>query len=254
MENEVRPLVESEYFEELCEKHQVLLHKFYIEGKTLDQIAKDFDEPKVEVRSEFTEAVTKLVAIERRHKNPEPEKPQAKVEAEQPIYDIVIKESEINLIKKDADKVIINANAEIHLVQLLKLQGLIEEALTYCKERLAEKASELDPDFKAIVSDTLKIMYRAYGSKYALDESDSDQVPEELISKTPVLNAEKVQAYCEEHKIDFEQFVDFQRSLDTKALDSYMKKNTTLPVGIKTIERKKQLSISLKKGKDVAEQ
>lgn len=246
MEQEIIRLIESDLFSGLTDKQQVVLHKLYIEKKDISEIASDFDEDVLDTRMDVTKAVEELKRLDSKSKQ-EPKVTPAVKEPEQPIFEIVVKESQLNLIKQESDKIIINNNAEIHLMRLLELQKLVEDTLAYCKERLAAKAAEIDPDFKAVVSDNLKIMYRAYGSKYGLDESQIDSVPRELLTETMIMNADKVREYCIENDINFEQFLDSQYSLDTKALDKYMKKNTTLPLGIIEIDRKKQLSITLKK-------
>jgi len=245
MEQEIEKLIDSDLFKQLDEKSQCILHQFYIEKKTIDEIAKDFDEPKTDIRATFTKATAELITL---HKRSTSDKEPITPKTEQPIFEIIVKESQLNLIRQDADKIIINNNAEIHLLKLLELQKLVEDTLAYCKERLAEKAAELDPDFKAIVSDSLKIMYRAYGSKYGIDESQIDQVPEELLIPTRTINADKVMQYLQTQPgVDPNKFLDTSYSLDTKALDKYMKNHPTLPVGIKEYDRKKQLSITLKK-------
>ena len=129
----------------------------------------------------------------------------------------------LNDLVSQADKILISAEAEKVLEQLLKLQTQVEEAVKMAKDKIEKKALELNPDFKSIQGDRVKIFYRAYGAKYRIDPNNSVYLPTHFykVSKRYDVIAEEV--------------------------DKWVEENGGLPLGINEIDRPKSLSISLKK-------
>lgn len=135
---------------------------------------------------------------------------------------ITINTEEIAKLVEKSGEVFLSNEGEEHLVNLLTAHKQLTDAIVEAKEKIAEEAAKISPNFKSITSDRLKISYRTYGAKFKLDESFADQVPKELIQKrvSYSINATAVEKYAEEHD---------------------------LPVGIIENDRKPQLSVSLKK-------
>lgn len=122
----------------------------------------------------------------------------------------------------EADKILLTGEAENVIIKLLELEKQIEAGLDEAKKRIEKKALELNPNFKSITSDNLRVSYRQYGAKYRLDESLIDKVPENFykVSKRYDVIAEEVEKFTEQ--------------------------KAGLPYGINEIERPKSLSFSLK--------
>lgn len=134
-------------------------------------------------------------------------------------------EVKIELVEKlvsEADKILLTGEAERVIIQLLELQKQIEEGINKAKELIEKKALEINPNFKSITSDNLRVSYRQYGAKYRVDESLIDKLPANFykVSKRYDAIAEEVEKFTEE--------------------------KGGLPVGINEIERPKSLSFSLK--------
>ena len=122
----------------------------------------------------------------------------------------------------EADKIFIDPSGEDVLVQLLELQGQVETAIEEAKKKLEEAAMRLNPDFRSIQADRVKVYYREYGSKYYIDESLISQVPKDLYTTT------------------------VKHAADGKAIDKWVDQNKGLPLGVKESERTKKISFTLK--------
>lgn len=125
-------------------------------------------------------------------------------------------------LSKEADQILFDPKAEESIVQLLQLKDQIEDAIKETQASIEAKALELNPHFKSIQSDKVRVTYREYGNKYSLDESYLDQIPQELYKAT------------------------VKYSVETKEVDKMLKQTGMLPLGITTPERKKSLSLGLK--------
>ena len=76
---------------------------------------------------------------------------------------ITIDLDHINRLIQGSKGIVLDHDSEKSILELLKLQETIENAIKVAKTKIKETALELDPNFKAIHSDNLKIAYRAYG-------------------------------------------------------------------------------------------
>lgn len=138
---------------------------------------------------------------------------------------ITIDIDKINKLKEEADKIFIDPKGEDVLVELLNIQQEIEKAIDEVKIKLEDSALKLNPDFSSIQGDRVKVFYREYGSKYYVDETQADLIPGGLVKSRTVF------------------------SVDSKAVENYIAEKGQMPTGIKEVERKKTMSISLKNGK-----
>lgn len=137
---------------------------------------------------------------------------------------IVIKNwlNEVDKLKVDGDKIFIDPKGEEVLVQILEAEKQLELIKDELKLKLETKALSINPNFNSIQGDRIKVFYREYGSKYYVDESQSDLIPEGF--------TEKKTSYI----------------INTKAVDDWIDQKSVMPTGIKEVERKKTISFSLK--------
>jgi hypothetical protein len=127
------------------------------------------------------------------------------------------------LVKKSTD-IFLSPEGENELVELYKLQEMIEKAIHDAKANLAKKALKLDPDFRSIQGDKVKVAYRAYGSRYRIDLSLLQQLPGNFYkSKTTY-------------------------SPIPSEVDQFVNEHGTPPMGIIENTREKQLQVTIKKG------
>lgn len=135
---------------------------------------------------------------------------------------IVIEVEDLGKLVEQGSNIVATPDAEAALVKLLQAKIQIEAAIKRASKIIEEKALELNPNFSSIRSDLVKVFYKAYGSKYAIDESKVHFLPKEVL-KTKI-----------------------SHTVDTKALETFAKEhNGNLPDGIIVKERKKSISISL---------
>lgn len=139
---------------------------------------------------------------------------------------LTIQLKDLELIKNESGKVVLNHNAEQFLKDLLELQTKVEETLVVCKQKIQEAMEAEDFELSSINTDNLKIMNRVYGSKYSLDKNVIDYVDKKF----------------------YEPVVSFK--LLTDEVDKYIKEKGTTPEGITPNLRTKTLSISLKGKKE----
>lgn len=125
-------------------------------------------------------------------------------------------------LKKDSDKIFLNPEGEEILISIIEAEKQLQEIKDEIKSKLEQSALKLDPHFSSIQSDRVKVFYREYGSKYYVDESMVDMIPEGLINK------------------------EIRYQVDSKAVEKWSDDHKGLPVGIKEVERAKTLSFSVK--------
>lgn len=124
----------------------------------------------------------------------------------------------------EADKILIDPEGENVLLTILEAEQEIVDLKEKAKLILEQKALKLNPNFSSIQADKVKVYYREYGSKYYLDETQKDLVPEGMLSE----------------KISY--------SINSKAVEDWVNEKGHMPTGIRESDRNKTLSISLKNG------
>jgi len=122
----------------------------------------------------------------------------------------------------EGKNIVATPKAEDALVALLQLRDEVEKAIEEAKKAIEVKALELNPNFSSIRSDKIKVAYKTYGSKYAIDETKVNFLPKEVYRS----------------KVSY--------SPDAKALEKFVEEHGGLfPDGIIIKDRKKTMSISL---------
>lgn len=134
-----------------------------------------------------------------------------------------IKIEKLEQLKLEADKIFLSAEGEKVLVELLDIQKQVEEAIDAAKAKLEETALKLNPTFKSIQADKIKVYYRSFGSQYKIDESLITDLPREFY--------EVKQSY----------------SPITETIEKFVQEKGGLPLGIYEPDRPKKITFSLKK-------
>ena len=124
-----------------------------------------------------------------------------------------------------AAQITLTPEAEAPLTELFKAQKAIEDAIEETKLKIQEAALAANPDFKTVHSDNFSVAYRAWGSRYLIDETRLNNVPKELyrIKTTLYPEAQEIEKYVDAHE-------------------------GQIPLGIIEKEREKKISITAKKG------
>ncbi len=138
---------------------------------------------------------------------------------------MTIDTDQIALVSKDAEKIFISKDGEEQLIQLLEMQEMIEKAIDEAKKLIEEKGLTINPYFKSIEGDRVKVSYRYFGVKYYLEDDKLDQVPAEMYTKE----------------------ITTKYKVNTDIVEVWAEKNKGLPFGITESNRKKSLNIALKK-------
>jgi hypothetical protein len=124
-------------------------------------------------------------------------------------------------VSKVADGLFLSAEAADQLADFEKLYKDLTEFRSNLLREIAEKAISVDPIFTSISSDKVKLVYAAHGTKYIIDQSMIEEIPEQFYS------------------------VEIKYKANTKEIE----KEGTLPMGIIAPERTKSLTIRLIEGK-----
>src|SRR5262249_3417737 len=136
----------------------------------------------------------------------------------------------------------------------------IAEIKEAAKARLIEEGRKLNPNFKSWEADSVKVSMRAYGAKYYVSEADVDLAPKELFKTEATVAApnasvgeivETLQAAGFSVTVskgkDGKDRLDIKRSVDTKAVDKWVKQQAGMPTGIvEAAERPTSISFALK--------
>ena len=122
-------------------------------------------------------------------------------------------------LAKEGKRFIFTSGAESALVELhetiLKLQALEE----HVKEEIGRLGRELNPNFKGVIGENVKCIFRKFGAKYNYDWKNKENAMPFLKRK--------------------EYF-----SVDAEKVDKYVKEVGELPGGIVEVSREEKLSIT----------
>lgn len=125
-------------------------------------------------------------------------------------------------VKQGLDGLFLTSDTVDNLEVLEKVKEEIETLDKEIREIIKEKCLAFDANFKSLSGDKVRISLREFGSKYEIDESKLDIIPQELWES------------------------DYKIKVKTDAVDSYLKNSKGLPDGIVEPERKKTISITIK--------
>lgn len=134
---------------------------------------------------------------------------------------IKINPEDIKILAQEGENFMFKPKAEEELIKLLELQQMVDEAVEQVKNKLAELGQAINPNFKGIIGDRVKCIYRAYGGKYKFDWSKKGDCMPFLKEK---------QTY----------------TVDSDKVSKYIKEVGELPMGITEADRENKLSISFK--------
>lgn len=137
---------------------------------------------------------------------------------------ITIDLSNLEKLVQDADKILMEPDGEQVLVDLLSIRDRVEDAIKRAKEKLSASALAINPDFKSVQADRVKVSFRAYTARYGIDQQNLDQLPEGFYKKTEVV----------------------RYTANSKEIDKFYKAHGALPLGVYEREREKKLSFDFK--------
>lgn len=130
----------------------------------------------------------------------------------------------LNELVVKSDEIFLAPAGEKVLIKLLEIQDQVEKAIDEAKAKLEAVALKANPNFSSIQANQVKVYYRAFGSKYYIDNEQLHLAPKEL--------------YATEEKITYR--------IDTKAVDKWIDQHGGMPAGIREVERNKTITFSLK--------
>jgi len=104
---------------------------------------------------------------------------------------ITIDIDKIKKLAQDSKDIFLTPEAENTILELLKAQEEVDQAIDYAKQVLEKEALKLNPNFSAIKSDKVKVFYRTFGSVFSIDESKLDTVPKEMYEVVKKISANK---------------------------------------------------------------
>jgi len=134
---------------------------------------------------------------------------------------IKIDTNELTAFAEEAGKFVFKQSAEENLLKLLKLKKLIDDALEKAKADIEEAGKKISPDFKGVVGQQIKAIYRSFGEKYTYNK-------EKVIEASPYLKEI------------------IWRKVKSDEVNAYVKANDKLPEGIIEKDRQPKISISVK--------
>lgn len=135
--------------------------------------------------------------------------------------DVIIKPDEIKILAQEGEKFIFKPKAEEKLIELIMLKEFIDSTIEEVKEKIAIAGLSINPNFKGVIGDKVRCIYRAYGGKYKYDWQRKE-VAEPFLKKK-------------------EYF-----SVDADLVEKYFKEVGELPDGIEEADRENKLSIMFK--------
>lgn len=123
---------------------------------------------------------------------------------------------DLDEITNNSGKIALSNSAETGLLVLFEMKAKIDQAIEQAKILIDARASEIDPTWRAIQSDHIKIMKSSVGPRYIL--SDPEKAGEFIKEVVRTI-------------------------VDVDKVDQYIEATDKLPVGIALAERKQVVNI-----------
>ena len=111
------------------------------------------------------------------------------------------------MIGTKADKIVLKPEAEKALLELVKYRDRINNLTDEVLVRIGRAGKEINPNFKGVIGDKVRCVYRRYGAKYKYEWNKLDKLEPFIIHKD-------------------------WTSVDAGAVDKYLEENGELPDGI----------------------
>lgn len=134
---------------------------------------------------------------------------------------IIIYPEKVNQLAKDGSSIVFKKEAEDALLTLLKMQEFIEKTIEEVKVSIIKSGRYVDPDFKGVIGEKVKAVYRTFGTKYKFKGN-----PEKIPAKLKPFITTKVSA-----------------TVNSKEVDQYLKEKGKLPGMIEENARTYTLSL-----------
>lgn len=179
---------------------------------------------------------------------------------------ITIDTNELTKLKAEAEVIKLSPEAEQTLTRISEIEAQIAEIKDIAKAQLLERAKELNPDFKSWEADNVRVSMRPYGAKYYVNEAELDMAPKDLFKTeadviTPnetidvIVDSLKAAGFeVATTKTKGEEKLKISRSVDTKAVDKWVKEHRGMPTGIGIfVDRPVSLTWSPKAGGEEAD-
>lgn len=131
---------------------------------------------------------------------------------------LIINLEEVNSLAIQGGKLMYTPDAERAIVGLLTLKEIVDRHIEEIKGKIAAAGKKLDPNFKGVVGQEVKSIYRSYGEKYEYD--GTTKMPDGALKEIVTVK------------------------VDSKFVESYVKVNGKLPKGITEKERVPVLSLT----------
>lgn len=112
--------------------------------------------------------------------------------------------SDLPILREEGKELVFKRSAEDAIEKLLKLDMQVKFAIDYVKREIEKAGLALNPDFKSVQGDKIKVGYRFFGAKYYIDNDKLDKLPKELVTvevikKHKLASASEIEKYIKEH-------------------------------------------------------
>lgn len=134
---------------------------------------------------------------------------------------ITVDPKQIIQFAEEGGKFVFKPSAESELVKLLQLREWLDTVIDNIKTQIGEAGNKLNPNFRGVIGEEVKCIYRKFGAKYSYDWKRKEDC-------MPFLK--KKEYY----------------SVDSDKVDKYVKEVGELPEGIVEAPRPNTLTLSWK--------
>ena len=124
------------------------------------------------------------------------------------------------------DEIFLSPEGEKALLDIIEVENQIKEVKDRIKQQLEQTGLKVNPNFKMIQGDKIRVYYRSFGSRYFIEPGREKEVPAELV----------------EEKVSLK--------LNIKELDKWVTEKGALPFGVAESDRNKQITFRLRKEAD----
>lgn len=135
---------------------------------------------------------------------------------------LTIDTEKIGELVQNGKDILFTPGAEKALIELMELEATVAAALDDARHQIEEKGLAINQNFTGVVGDNVKVGYRYFGSKYRITPG----YEQELLEHYPNMVERTVKV-----------------SLIGKAVEAFQKESGSIPMGIDSIDRKKQITI-----------
>ncbi len=163
---------------------------------------------------------------------------------------LIIDTDELAKLKTNAEAIVLETDAQATLVKILDLEKQVAQIKEVAKAKLLEEGKKKNPNFKSWEADLVRVSMRAYGAKYFVSDAEFNLAPKDLFTTEATVIAPNAEIDAIKDSLEKAGYavkttkgkdgekMAIKRTVNTKAVDKWVKEHRGMPTGIIEIKER----------------